>query len=221
MAPLGWRWRGIKELPQHLIVTRHGIGVRRPSWYETRPGLLQAVTLPSIACQARPGLFWLIVIDADIPQTSLDALNKAVCAFSFIHLVRVDPAAFSGMVQGGFSWIWNACRDYVLTQGIVEDVSKFVITSIIDDDDAWRGSVVRRVDAHVVSKSDELQRQSTDYRRGYLVRHTTGLLMTFRHGLIFDQDLRRLQPIEYLAHSMISELMSIASSTYLPVRSRR
>jgi len=170
----------------HLLITRFGIGVRTPSWYEYKLSLFEAITLPSICSQRREGLFWLIVIDSRIPSESLLALQAIVEAHSFIHLVSIDVYNQPRMIHGGFAWVYEQCQTYLLSEGLIEDPTAYVITSLIDDDDAWNRDTVRIVDKHIEENAHRLFIAELDARRGFLVRHTSGMFITFEKGIIWN-----------------------------------
>lgn len=171
---------------KHIIVTRYGIGIASEKWYECKIDLFKSVTLPSIASQARDNLFWMIAIDSSIPSKALKELRAAVEAYSFIHLVAVDPLEQQHMLHGGFTNIYERCQDYLLGNGLIEDPSEHIITSLIDDDDAWHRRVIECIDRHVEANAERLLATEGDSKRGYLLRHSTGMFMTFEHGILWD-----------------------------------
>ncbi len=170
----------------HFLITRYGIGVRDPDWYEYKINLFKAITLPSICAQVRPNFFWLIVIDSKIPSESLLALNAATQTHPFIHLVSIDVCNQPRMMHGSFAWVYEQCQNYMLSEGLVDDPTAYVITSLIDDDDAWNRETVALIDRHVKENASRLIATENNMRRGYLVRHTAGMLITFDKGIIWD-----------------------------------
>lgn len=192
----------INPKPQHFIITRYGIGVREAEWYEYRIKIFSNITLPSVVSQHRLGLYWLIVIDFEIPCAAYFALKDKTDPYEFIHLVKLDSNAIPVMEQGGFGWVWRHLQCYLLSKGVVEDTAIPIITSIIDDDDAWNRNVISLVDSHVLAHGQACIESEIDYSRGYLVRHSFGIFMTFRHGVVMDVDAGLYRNIDNPAQSM-------------------
>lgn len=188
--------------PQHFIITRYGIGIRDPEWFRCRFNIFANVTFPSVSAQHRAGLYWLIVIDADIPLEAFVDIRRLTSKCGFVHLVKLNFVNIPLMIQGGYSWIWRRLQNYLLANGIVEDTTLPVITSIIDDDDAWNNKVISLIDSHVLAHGKKCIQSDIDHSRGYLVRHSAGMFMTFRHGLVVDVDAGMYKNIESASQSM-------------------
>jgi hypothetical protein len=186
----------------HILITRYGIGVSSADWYTYKARLFRSITLPSIASQSREKFFWMIVIDSAIPPASLAELSQAIQPYSFIHLVTLDTRDQPRMVHGGFSGIYERCQQYLLARGLIEDPTDYVITSLIDDDDAWNRNVVSRIDRHVEEHSARLCATESDSNRGFLIRHSVGLFMTFTNGILWDVASNRFQQVKQHPHSM-------------------
>jgi hypothetical protein len=184
----------------HVLITRYGIGVTSVDWYAYKIKLFKSVTLPSIAAQVRPHFFWTIVIDSRIPAESLSALKEAVGEFPFVHLIPMEVGNQPRMVHGGFPDVWEQCQDYLLKHGLIEDPTGYVITSLIDDDDAWNTTVVSRIDEHIENNAARLCSLEPDTNRGFLVRHSVG--MTFANGMVWDVASERFELVKAPSHSM-------------------
>lgn len=144
----------------------------------------------------------MIVIDSAIPPESLAELTRSIKPYAFIHLVTLDTRDQPRMVHGGFSGVYERCQQYLLARGLIEDPTDYVITSLIDDDDAWNRNVVSRVDRHVDEHAPRLCATEADSKRGFLVRHSVGLFMTFTNGILWDVASDRYQQVKQHPHSM-------------------
>jgi hypothetical protein len=176
--------------------------VSAPEWYEYKIDLFQSVTLPSIAAQAREKFYWMIAIDSSIPIEALKKLRSVVSPYSFIHLVTIDPLVQTRMLHGGFANIYERCQDYLLANGLIEDPGQYVITSLIDDDDAWNRKVVDCIDRRIEENAGRLSVEETDCNRGYLLRHSTGMFLTFEHGILWDVASERYEIAKQPSQSM-------------------
>lgn len=186
----------------HFLITRYGIGIRNPAWYKYKLELFKAITLPSICVQARDRFHWLIVFDSNIPHESFQAIADATSGHSFIHLVPIKPDDQPRMIHGSFGSVYEHCQEYLLAEGIVEDPTEYVITSIVDDDDAWHRDTVGKIDNFLAEHSNRLQLTELNTRRGYLVRHSAGMFMTFDKGIIWDAKSARYERVTRPSISM-------------------
>jgi hypothetical protein len=196
----------------HVLITRYGIGVTNADWYAYKINLFRSITLPSISCQAREKFFWTIVIDADIPSQSLAELRDAVDAYPFIHLVTLEVGSQPRLVHGGFPDVYEHCQQYLLAHGLIEDPTEYVITSLIDDDDAWNMKVVDRIDRIVDDHSARLCATEAETSRGFLIRHSVGMFMTFANGIVWDVASDRFEQVKAPSHSMSIFIFSRFSS---------
>jgi hypothetical protein len=90
------------------------------------------------------------------------------------------------MIHGGFAWVYEQCQTYLLSEGLIEDPTAYVVTSLIDDDDAWNRDTVAMIDKHIEENANRLSIEEFNAGRGFLVRHTSGMFITFEKGIIWN-----------------------------------
>src|SRR5689334_11382983 len=121
----------------HAIVTRLGIGIQTEIWFDSALDLFEAITFPSLRAQVNGEFVVLLVIDEAMPAAPLERLRRIVAADPRFHLVPLSLPDTPPVVFGGFSYVWDRCLDYLLSEALVSDPCEYAITSVLDADDAW------------------------------------------------------------------------------------
>ncbi len=168
----------------HIILTRFGIGVTEPAWLERKLDLFEAITHPSISRQADGRFYWLIGIDADMPTPQRTRLERLLAISPQARLLEVDRRTIVTMQQGTQAWLDGLVIDAVLGHGLVEDPTAYVLTSIIDDDDAWSRQTTEVVQR--LARQKRAAFETARDQRPWLVAHSAGIVITFRNGIWFD-----------------------------------
>jgi hypothetical protein len=180
---------------KHFVIMRLGLGIYHLPWYDSRLELFEAVTYPSLRAQSSPAFAVLIAVDQHIPESALSRLRDIVAEAPHFHLVRMDLTNLRQVRHGSWDFVWDCCQDYLIEQHLLTDPFEYVITSIIDDDDAWHRNTVELVHQLL---APELQRLVADEpKRLTNYRHTTGLVLTFPRGMKWFAHDDVVQPYEY------------------------
>jgi Putative rhamnosyl transferase len=165
---------------KHFVVTRLGLCVYSEDWFESSIDLFEALTLSSLARQSSAEFTWLIVIDADIPPQARDRLERLLSPHPNFHLVPVDVTRLLHVRQGCFDWVWDHCQDFILERGLLDDPFDYIVTSLIDADDAWHKDVIATINRFM---SERLPHACIgEESRGTWLRHTSGIAATFPSG---------------------------------------
>jgi hypothetical protein len=164
---------------KHFVVTRFGLGVYSSHWHERMIDLLEFTTYASLANQASRDFIWLVAVDSQMPA-SARARMAALFAQPHFHLVPIEVSQVRRMHHGSFDWVWDHCADYILERQLVTDPSQYVITSLIDADDAWDREAISTINAFVDTHLPAACINET--RRGHPIRHTSGVVATFPLG---------------------------------------
>ncbi len=199
----------------HFVITRFGIGVTDEPWYDHRLELLRAVPYASLAAQTSQQFHWLVIVDTAMPAAARRRLDALLAVHPNFHVVPVDPTAQRRMTLGTLDWLWDAALDHVLAEELIGDVGEYVVTSIIDDDDAWHVTVVETVNrllfGQFVARLAHADRISPTFG-GLLVSHGNGAAMTFPDGLQWNVVDDRHGARRYPWHSMTGFVVSRCSS---------
>src|SRR5580704_12639591 len=151
----------------HFIVTRIGIGIHNENWYRGALGLFEAITFPSLCAQTCPDFTCLLIIDRNIPESAKSRLD-AITVMQQVH-------------QGCFDYIWERCQDDLLAHRMIVDPFEYIITSVLDADDAWH---VETVDLVQKRMTEEMPAFLASERRNVTwTRHTGGACLAFANGL--------------------------------------
>lgn len=178
---------------KHFVFTRFGIGIYSEAWHEHRLDLFEAITLPSMLQQSSKGFAWLVAIDSNMPPRSRARLGRLLQVAPHFHMVPIDITCMTNIMAGGFASQFDYCRDYMTACGLVEDMNEFVITSRIDDDDAWNSDVVAIVNAEMNRRMALINEQGTAGDPSWV----TGLVLTLPRGLAWFLANNVLQLIEF------------------------
>jgi Putative rhamnosyl transferase len=165
---------------KHFVVTRLGLGVYSERRIADVVSLFEAVTLPSLAGQTSQDFLWLVVVDADMPAAASRQVERMLQPYSNFHLVTLDVTELTHVRHGCFDWVWDRCQDYILETSLLRDPPQYIITSVIDADDAWHHDVIRAVNTCMSAQLPQVQ--IGEESRGTWLRHSAGVAATFRHG---------------------------------------
>jgi Putative rhamnosyl transferase len=168
-------------MPHHFIVTRIGIGIHNENWYRGALGLFEAITFPSLCAQTCPDFTCLLIVDRNIPESAKSRLDAIVNGHRNFHIVPIDLTVMQQVHQGCFDYIWERCQDYLLAHRMIVDPFEYIITSVLDADDAWH---VETVDLVQKRMTEEMPAFLASERRNMTwTRHTGGACLAFANGL--------------------------------------
>ncbi|MGH7342467.1 MAG: glycosyltransferase, partial [Candidatus Rokuibacteriota bacterium] len=184
---------------RHFVLTRIGLGVTNHEWFEETVALLEAVTCASLANQTSQDFTWCLVADVGMPAPARTRLEAVLAAHPNFHLVPTDVTRMTHMQLGGHDWIYEPCRNYMLEHALVTDPLDYIITSVIDADDAWHRDFVATVNAHFAARVPELM--AHEQRRGPHLQHSAGAVATFPQGLQWFAASNALEPMTFPFHS--------------------
>jgi Putative rhamnosyl transferase len=155
-----------------LVLTRFGIGIRDPSWFEHRLTVLAAITQPSLLGQTSQDFDWAILVSSELPDAVRSRLEELLLPFE------------------GRAYLCYHRQAYDLQQRIeardLIDRDGYLLAGRVDDDDAWRRSTIEEVHMRVAT-----WRANRGGAEGYGLTFESGLvwLMYDMHDL--DQLERR------------------------------
>jgi hypothetical protein len=179
---------------KHFVVTRLGLCVYSEQWFARMIDLFESVTLSSLARQTSAKFIWLIVIDADMPPNARRRIEGLLRPYPNCHLVAIDVTRLMHVRQGCFDWVWDHCQDFLLEAGLVDDPCDYIITSVIDADDAWHREMISTVNDFL---SERLPHACVgEEKRGTWLRHTSGIAATFPRGYTWFIAANALEPTE-------------------------
>ena len=185
---------------KHFVITRLGLCVYSEQWFAKMIDLFEAITLASLVRQTSTEFIWLIVIDADIPSKARHRVESLLSSYPNCHLVRVNVTQLLRVRQGCFDWVWDHCQDFILEGGLLDDPCDYVITSLIDADDAWHQDVISTVNRFM---SERLPHVCVgEEKRGTWLRHTAGIAATFPRGHKWFITANALEPVQFPFMSM-------------------
>jgi hypothetical protein len=185
---------------KHFIVTRLGLGVYSQSWFENTIDLFEAVTLPSLVRQSSTEFIWLIVIDADTPPPARDRLDRLLSSYPNFHLVPIDVTQLLHVRQGCFDWVWDHCQDFILERGLLDDPYDYIVTSLIDADDAWHQDVISTINRFMSERLPHAR--IGEESRGTWLRHTSGIAATLPCGYAWFVNADTLARLQFPFMSM-------------------
>jgi hypothetical protein len=180
---------------KHFVVIRLGLGVYSEAWYNDRLALFEAITCPSLRSQTDQAFIALIVVDQQIPKPALSRLREIIANAPNLHIVELDLTNLRQVRHGSWDFVWDYCQDYIIEQNLLSDPFEYVVTSILDDDDAWH---LRTVELIHNQMAPELPRLIAEEKRSLTnYRHTRGQVLTFSHGLKWFVHTDVVQPFHY------------------------
>ncbi len=195
---------------KHFVVTRIGLGVYNEAKLAKTIDLFEAVTLPSLANQASQEFVGLIVTDADLPTASRNKISQLLASHTNLFLVPIDVTRLVHVHIGCFDWVWDQCQDFILAAGLIEDPRDYIVTSVLDADDAWHRDVVSAVNSFFAQRLSKLR--SIEKDRTTWVRHSNGMAMTFPRGYQWYIAANKLDVLVMEFHSMAVFVASRFSS---------
>lgn len=184
----------------HFVVTRLGIGIHSESWYESAIPLFEAVTFASLEAQTSQDFTSLIIVDHEMPMSARAHLTRIVDGRRNFHIVPIDLTRMSQVRQGCFDYVWDCCQDYLLQHGLITDPFAYVITSVLDGDDAWHRETVAAVGAQLSSQVPRFLLEEKS--RPTWIRHTCGMSLTYVHGLQWFAREDVVEQLYHQCHSM-------------------
>ena len=94
---------------------------------------------PARRCARKPtrAFIALIVVDQQIPKPALSRLRDIIANAPNLHIVELDLTNLQQVRHGSWDFVWDHCQDYIIEQNLLSDPFEYIITSILDDDDAW------------------------------------------------------------------------------------
>lgn len=180
---------------KHFVVIRLGLGVYNEAWYDDRLALFEAITCASLRAQTDQAFIALVVVDQQIPRRALCRLRDIVANAPNLHIVELDLTNLRQVRHGSWDFVWDHCQDYIIEQNLLSDPFEYVITSILDDDDAWHRGTVEMVHNQM---APELPRLVAEEKRSLTnYRHTRGQVLTFPRGLKWFVHSDVVQPFHY------------------------
>lgn len=188
------------SLIRHFVVTRIGLGVYDEARLAKMIHLFEAVTLPSLANQSSQEFISLIVIDAHMPSAARTRIEKLLDGRSNFHTVSIDVTRLIQVHIGCFDWVWDHCQDFILQAEFIDDPNEYLITSVLDADDAWRRDVISLVNGFFAQRLSKLRSAEKD--RTTWIRHSGGMAMTFPRGYQWYIAANQLDVLTMEFHSM-------------------
>lgn len=165
---------------KHFVVTRLGLAVYSERVLDQLIDIFDLVTLPSMLRQTTKDFTWLIVVDSKMPQASRERIARLLDSAPGAHLLEIDVTALTHVRQGCFDWVWDKCQDFILNAGLIDHPGEYIITSVLDADDAWHVDTLRLVQKFMRERLAHVCSDLVD--RGTWLHHTQGIAATFKHG---------------------------------------
>lgn len=185
---------------KHFVITRIGIGIYDNLRLRKMIDLFSIVTLPSLANQYSKNFYSLIIIDSNIPEECLDYLKSILANLNNIHLVSIDVTNLTRVQSGCFDWIWDKCQDFIIENNFLDNLNEYIITSILDADDAWHQSVVASIEDLALNSLESLEK--SEVSRTTWIRHSSGLLLTIPAGYALYPHTNKYEIMDFPFHSM-------------------
>jgi hypothetical protein len=180
---------------RHFVVIRLGLGVYNPIWYDGRLALFEAITCPSLRSQTDQDFIALIVVDQQIPRPALSRLCDIIANSPNLHIIELDLTNLRQVRHGSWDFVWDHCQDYIIEQNLLSDPFEYIITSILDDDDAWHRRTVELIHNQMAPELPRLIAEESLSLTNY--RHTRGQVLTFPRGLKWFVHNDVVQPFQY------------------------
>lgn len=201
-----------------FVICRLGIGVYDAVRLDKMIDIFEIVTLPSVLNQTNQNFQFLIVTDAHMPAANFARLNSLIDAFANIHLIKLHIDELVDMQIGGFGYIWTACQTHILKHNLLRDVSEFMVTSILDADDAIHKDTIELVSLNMTNLIADVER--SELKKSTWCRHSGGLVTTFPRGYGWLMHSNQYYDISYDFHSMSVFVLSRFSSNISACSSR-
>jgi hypothetical protein len=191
---------------RHIVVTRLGIGVSRPSFYEKQLSLMEATMLPSLAAQTRRDFEWAIGVDALIDDASLKRLQEMIAPYPHFRVVKCNP-------------IESLVLHPTLTELLGQDDGGRLLLSRADCDDALGVRFVEIVREHA-ERFDGLA--AFAFQSGTELAVSQGVLgpVTYKSlalGISMLSDGRNRHHIYAGNHTLIGDWIVDLGGTFVPI----
>jgi hypothetical protein len=185
---------------KHFVVTRLGLGVSSERWFERMIDLFEAVTFASLSRQTSQEFTWLVTVDAAMPANSRKRLEALLSSHPNYRVLAIDVTRLTRMQLGCSDWIWDHCQRYILEADLLTDPCDYIITSLIDADDAWHREVTSIINRFIAGWLPLVC--LVEEKRSSRVRHSCGMAVTFPKGLKWFIPVNAIEPMEYSFNSM-------------------
>src|SRR5580698_7048852 len=184
----------------HFIVTRLGIGIQNEDWFRSTLALFEAVTFPSLRAQSCEDFTSLLIVGHDMPASARSRLAEIIGGHPNFHVVPIDLLDMRRVRHGCFDYVWDCCQEYLLANRLITDPFGYIVTSVLDGDDALRRDTVALVRERAAAEMPEF----LEAERKYFTwrRHTGGMCLTFPDGLQWFAHPDVVQPMHCPFHSM-------------------
>jgi hypothetical protein len=183
----------------HFVITRLGFGIYDEARLNKMIDLFSAVTLPSIKNQTK-GCFWLVVVDKACAEANKKKILSLIAGHDNFYCIQIDVTKLSNVRLACFDWVWDRCQTFILENGLIENPEEYVITSILDADDAWNREVISTV-GQLVTSNMPAQFEKLN-ARGTWLRHSVGLAITFYDGYVWFLSEKKIWPLKDEFRSM-------------------
>jgi Putative rhamnosyl transferase len=185
---------------QHFIVTRLGIGIQNEDWFRSTLALFEAVTFPSLRAQSCEDFTSLLIVGHDMPASARSRLAEIIGGHPNFHVVPIDLLDMRRVRHGCFDYVWDCCQEYLLANRLIADPFGYIVTSVLDGDDALHRDTVALVRERAAAEMPEF----LEAERKYFTwrRHTGGMCLTFPDGLQWFAHPDVVQPMHCPFHSM-------------------
>jgi putative rhamnosyltransferase len=190
----------VMRMLKHFVITRLGLCVYSEHWFDRTIDLFEAITLPSLTRQSSTEFIWLIVTDANMPPKARDRLERLLSSYPNFHLVPIDVTQLLHVRQGCFDWVWDHCQDFILEYGLLDDPYDYIVTSLIDADDAWHQDVISTINGFMAERLPHVR--IGEESRGTWLRHTSGIAATLPCGYAWFVKADALTPLQFPFMSM-------------------
>jgi Putative rhamnosyl transferase len=185
---------------QHFIITRLGIGIQNEDWFRSTLALFEAVTFPSLRAQTCGDFTSLLIVGHDMPASARSRLAEIIDGRPNFHVVPIDLLDMRHVRHGCFDYVWDCCQEYLLANRLIADPFGYIVTSVLDGDDALHRDTVAQVQERAAAEMPEFleaERKAFTWRR-----HTGGMCLTFPDGLQWFAHPDAVQPMHCPFHSM-------------------
>jgi putative rhamnosyltransferase len=185
---------------KHFVITRIGLGIYNEVRLTKMIHLFDAVTLSSLTKQSSQEFVSLVVIDANMPPAVRNRIENLLDGRLNFHIVPIDVTRLFQVHVGCFDWVWDHCQDFILQARLIDDPRDYVITSVLDADDAWHCDVVSTVNRQFAQRLSKLR--AVEKERTTWIRHSAGMAMTFPRGYQWYIAANKLDVLKMEFHSM-------------------
>ncbi len=182
---------------KHFTVTRFGIGIADPIWYESHFEIFENITYASMCGISHPGFHWIIILDTHTPDSIKEYFKKLTEHIDHFHLLELNFFTPNHMVVGYWDWVSIELLKYLVAKNFVTDLCEEVVFSNLDYDDAWNHNILSTVDQHLYKIRDKNQQShktnndgSDDQAANSINGNSgcNGIIASFQQGLLWYVD---------------------------------